>query len=115
MPPLNPDIPAEVQERLNRTPEQRKADLEAKRQARLDVMTPEQRQAAQAHIDRVNAVPDDKRPAFIEGSRLAVTAQSVKASVDGGMDLRNVLDQLDATEMIAVDWLADAVIAVRGT
>jgi len=44
-----------------------------------------------------------------------VTAQSVKASVDGGMDLRNVLDQLDATEMIAVDWLADAVIAVRGT
>jgi len=115
MPPLNPNIPQEVQDRLNRTPAQRKADLEAKRQARLDAMTPEQRAAAQAHIDRVNAVPDDKRPAFIEGSRLAVTAQSVKASVDGGMPMRDVLDQLDTTEMAAVDWLADALVAARGT
>jgi len=115
MPPLNPDLPQEVQDRLNRTPAQRKAELEAKRQARLDAMTPEQRAAAQAHIDRVNAVPDDKRPAFIEGSRLAVTARSVKTRVDGGMDLRDVLDQLDATEMAAVDWLADAVFAERGS
>ncbi len=115
MPPLNPNIPQEVQDRLNRTPAQRKADLEAKRQARLDAMTPEQRAAAQAHVDRVNAVPDDKRPAFIEGSRLAVTASSIKTSVDGGMNLRDMLDQLNAVEMTAVDWLADAVIAARGS
>jgi hypothetical protein len=94
---------------------QRKADLEAKRQARLDVMTPEERAAAQAHIDRVNAVPYDKRPAFIEGSRLAVTAQSIKTSVDGGMDLRDVLDLLDVEELAAVDWLVSAVAAARGS
>lgn len=115
MPPVNPYIPQEVQDRLNRTPAQRKADLDALRQQRLDAMTPEQRQAAQAHIDRVNAVPDDKRPAFVQGARLAVTAKSIKARVEGGMDLRDVLDSLNAEETAAVDWLADAVTAARGT
>ena len=115
MPALNPDIPQEVQDRLNRTPAQRKADLEASRQARLDAMTPEERQAAQAHIDRVNAIPDDKRPAFVQGARLAVTARTIKAQVDGGMDLRDVLDLLDADETTAVDWLVSAVSAARGS
>lgn len=107
------DLPQEVQDRLNRTPAQRKADLDALRQQRLDAMTPEQRAAAQAHIDRVNAVPDDKRPAFVQGARLAVTAKSIKTRVDGGMPMRDVLDQLDASEMAAVDWLADQVTAAR--
>ena len=115
MPPLNPDIPQEVQDRLNRTPAQRKAELDAKRQERLDAMTPEERQAAQAHIDRVNAIPDDKRPAFVQGARLAVTAKTIKARVDDGMDLRDVLDLLDVDETAAVDWLADQVTAARGT
>ncbi len=113
--PNPPDIPQDVQDRMNRTPAQRKADLEASRQARLDAMTPEERQAAQAHIDRVNAVPDDKRPAFAQGARLAVTAKTIKARVDGGMLLRDVLDQLDAAELAAVNWLVDAVTAARGT
>jgi len=115
MPPVTPDIPQEVQDRLNRTPAQRKADLEVKRQERLDGMTPEERQAAQAHIDRVNAVPDDKRPAFAQAARLAVTAKSIKARVDSGMALRDVLDLLDVEETAAVNWLADAVAAARGT
>ncbi len=113
MPPLNPDIPQEVQDRLNRTPAQRKADLEASRQARLDAMTPEQRQAAQAHIDRINAIPDDKRPAFVQGARLAVTAKTIKARVDDGMPMRDVLDALDVEETTAVNWLADQVAAAR--
>lgn len=113
--PNPPDIPQDVQDRMNRTPAQRKADLEAKRQARLDAMTLEERQAAQAQIDRVNAVPDEKRPAFVQALRLAVTAKTVKARVDGGTPLRDVLDQLDADELAAVNWLADAVTAARGT
>jgi len=100
---------------LNRTPAQRKADLDALRQQRLDAMTPEERQAAQAHIDRVNAISDDKRPAFVQASRLAVTAKSIKARVDGGMPLRDVLDSLGANEMLAVNWLTDAVTAARRT
>jgi len=115
MPPFDPDIPQDVQDRLNRTPAQRRADLEAKRQARLDAMTPEERAAAQTHIDRINAIPDDKRPAFVQGARLAVTAKTIKVRVDGGMDLRDVLDQLNAEETAAVDWLVSAVTATRGT
>lgn len=111
--PIPLDLPQEVQDRLNRTPAQRKADLEALRQQRLDAMTPEERAAAQAHIDRVNAVPDDKRPAFVQGARLAATAKSVKARVDGGMPIRDVLDSLNAEELTAVDWLADQVTAAR--
>jgi len=113
MPPVIPDIPQEVQDRLNRTPAQRKADLDALRQQQLDAMTPEQRQATQAHIDRVNAVPDDKRPAFVQGARLAVTAKSIKARVDGGMPMRDVLDSLNVEETTAVNWLADQVAAAR--
>lgn len=113
--PIPPDLPQEVQDRLNRTPAQRKADLEAKRQERLDAMTPEERVAAQAQIDRVDAIPDDKRPAFVQGARLAVTAKTIKARVDGGMNLRDVLDQLNAEETAAVDWLVAAVTAARGT
>jgi len=115
MPPVTPDIPQEVQDRLNRTPAERKAELEASRQARLDAMTPEQRQAAQAHIDRVNAVPDEKRPAFVQGARLAVMAKSIKARVEGGMPMRDVLDSLDVEETTAVNWLTDAVAAARGS
>jgi len=111
--PNPPDIPQEVQDRLNRTPAQRKADLEAKRQARLDAMTLEERQAAQMQIDRVNAIPDDKRPAFAQASGLAVTAKTIKARVDGGMALRDVLDQLNAEESAAVDWLVSAVTIAR--
>jgi len=114
MPPLNPDVPQHVQDRLNRTPAQRKADLDALRQQRLDAMTPEERQAAQAHIDRVNAVPDENRPAFVQAARLAVTAKTIKARVDGGIDLRDVLDLLDTDELAAVDWLVAAVTAARG-
>lgn len=111
--PNPPDIPQEVQDRMNRTPAQRKADLESKRQTRLDAMTPEERQAAQAQIDRANAVPDDKRQAFVQGARLAVTAKTIKARVDAGMNLGDVLDQLDAGELGAVDWLVGAVTAAR--
>jgi hypothetical protein len=115
MPPVNLDIPQEVQDRLNRTPAQRKADLDALRQQRLDAMTPEERQAAQAHIDRVNAVPDDKRPAFVQASRLAVTAKTIRAQVETGLGLRDVLDLLNPEEAAAVNWLADAVTTTRGS
>ncbi len=55
------NIPQEIQDRLDRTPAERKAELEARRQARLDAMTPEQRQRVQQQIDRINAVELDMR------------------------------------------------------
>jgi len=107
------DVPQAIQERLSRTPAQRKAELEAKRQTRLATMTPQQRQALQARIDRINAVPVKKRPAFAHASRLAAVARSLRVRVDAGMKLADLLEMLDAGETEAVAWLADQVVAAR--
>ena len=110
---LIPDIPQAIQDRLNRTPADRKAELEARRQARLDALTPEQRQAAQDRIDRIEAVPTDKRPAFVQASRLAMVARSLKSRIEAGMAVGDVLAQLSIEEVDTVNWLADQVIAER--
>ena len=108
-----PEIPQALQDRLNRTPAERKAQLEAKRQARLAVMTPQQRQEAQQRIDRINAVPVQKRPAFIQASRLAMVARTLRARTEAGMKFEDIFGSLDTTETDAVNWLADQVIAAR--
>ena len=110
---LTPDIPQAIQDRLNRTPAERKAELEVRRQARLDAMTPEQRQAAQERIDRIEAVPTDKRPAFVQASRLAMVARSLKSRIEAGMTFGDVLAQLNTEEAEAVNWLADTIVAER--
>ncbi len=108
-----PDIPQAIADRLNRTPAERKAELEAKRQARLAAMTPQQQQEAQQRIDRINAVPTQKRPAFIQASRLAMVARTLKARAEAGMKFEDIFGSLDAAETNAVNWLADQVIAAR--
>ena len=104
---------SDIQQRLNKTPAERKAELETRRQARLDAMTPEQRQAAQQRIDRIEAVPIDKRPTFVQASRLAMVARSIKSQVDAGLKLDEVLAMLTTDETDAVNWLADQLIAER--
>lgn len=108
-----PDIPQEIQDRLGKTPAERKTDLLTQRQARLASMTSQQRQKVQDRADRTSAVPADKRPAFMQATRLASAALVIKARVDGGMPLRDVIDSLDATEKAAVNWLAEQLTAAR--
>jgi len=110
---LIPDIPQDIQQRLNKTPAERKADLESRRQARLDAMTPQQRQAAQDRIDRIEAVPIDKRPALMQASRLAMVARSIRSQVDAGLKLDEAMALLTTDEADAVNWLADQLIAGR--
>jgi len=113
MPQQIPDIPQDIQQRLSKTPAERKADLEARRQVRLDAMTPEQRQAAQDRIDRIEAVPIAKRPALMQASRLAMVARSFRSQVDTGLKLDEALALLTTDEADAVNWLADQLIAER--
>ncbi len=113
MPQQIPDIPQDIQQRLNKTPAERKADLESRRQARMDAMTPEQRQVAQQRIDRIEAVPLDKRPTFVQASRLAMIARSIKSQVDSGLKLDEALALLNTEEADAVNWLADGIVAER--
>ena len=113
MPQQIPDIPQDIQQRLNKTPAERKADLESRRQARLDAMTPQQRQAAQDRIDRIEAVPIDKRPALMQASRLAMVARSIRSQVDAGLKLDEAMSLLTTDEADAVNWLANQLIAER--
>jgi hypothetical protein len=110
---LIPDIPQDIQQRLNKTPAERKADLESRRQARLDAMTPQQRQAAQDRIDRIEAVPIDKRPALMQASRLAMVARSIRSQVDAGLKLDEAMALLTTDEADAVNWLANQLITAR--
>ena len=110
---LIPDIPQDIQQRLNKTPAERKADLESRRQARLDAMTPQQRQAAQDRIDRIEAVPIGKRPALMQASRLAMVARSIRSQVTAGLQLDEALALLTTDEADAVNWLANQLIAER--
>ncbi len=107
------NIPQEVQEQLDRTPDQRKAEMVVRRQARLDAMTVEQRQLLQDRIDRIDAVPMDKRHAFMQASRLGMVAGSIKAQVEEGLKFDDLLDSLDAVETEAVNWLVNQVTAAR--
>ena len=113
MPQQIPDIPQDIQQRLNKTPAERKAELETRRQARLDAMTPEQRQAAQQRIDRIEAVPIDKRPTFVQASRLAMVARSIRSQVSAGLKLDEAMALLTTDEADAVNWLADNIVAER--
>ncbi len=107
------NIPQEIQDRLDRTPAERKAELEARRQARLDAMTPEQRQRVQQQIDRINAVQLDKRPAFVHAWRLRTIARSFQDRADEGITLSDALALLTVEEVEAVDWLGDQIVAAR--
>lgn len=110
-----PDMPQDIQDRLSKTPAERKADLLAQRQTKLAAMTPQERQKLQDRADRVEAVPLAKRPAFLHASRLASAAQAIKVRVEGGMPLRDVIDSLDATEKAAVNWLTNQLTAARAS
>lgn len=107
------DIPQDLQERLGKTPAERKADLESRRQVRLDAMTPQQRQAAQDRIDRIEAVPLAKRSALMQASRLAMVARSIRSQVDAGLQLDEAMTLLTTDEADAVNWLANQLIAER--
>jgi hypothetical protein len=76
-------------------------------------MTPQQRQAAQDRIDRIDAVPIHKRAALMQASRLAMVARSIRSQVDAGLKLNEALALLTTDEADAVNWLADQLIAER--
>jgi type II secretory pathway component PulF len=101
-----PDIPQEIQEQFSKTPAERRAEVEAARQVRLDALTPQDRQKVQERIDRIEAVPIDKRSSFMQASRLAMIARSIKTQVEAGMKLDEAMALLNTEETEAVNWLA---------
>ena len=113
MPELNTEITPTILEPLVKTPEQRKAELELRRQSRLAEMTVEEQAAAQQRINRFAALPIDQRPAYLQVERLARIARSVRGQVEGGVSLTGLLALLNTEESTDVNWLVDAIVTQR--
>ncbi len=103
--------PAEQQavERMRMSPADRAAEQQARRQARLDAMVPEVRQAVEERIARVEAMTHAERRTYLAGQRLAGVARSLRHEVQQGLSLTDAFAAVEAASQADVDWLVGEV------
>jgi len=87
----------QVVERMRLTPEQRQAEVEARRQERLDTLTPEQKQALEDRESRIAAMTAPQR--------LAGIARAMRRDAAKGVGLSAALAAVDPVNQADVDWL----------
>ncbi len=92
-------------ERMRMTPEQRHAEVEARRQERLDSLTPEQQQAVEDREARIAAMTAPQRRAYMSGQRVAGIARALRRDAAKGVDLATALAAVDPVNQADVDWL----------
>jgi len=95
----------QVVERMRLTPEQRQAEAEARRQERLDSLTPEQKQAVEDREARLAAMAAPERRAFMSGQRIAGIARALRRDAAKGAGLAAALAAVDPANRSDVDWL----------
>lgn len=96
---------AAVIERVRMTPEERKAEDEARRQTRLASLPNDVRKAQEAQIAKVDAMSADARMIYMAGQRLAIAARALKRDVDAGVDLSAAINAQEGTDAEAIAWL----------
>ena len=103
--------PAEQQavERMRMSPADRAAEQQARRQARLDAMVPEVRQAVEERIARVEALTPSERRTYLAGQRLAGVARSLRHEVQQGLSLTDAFAAVEPASQADVDWLVGEV------
>ena len=103
--------PAEQQavERMRMSPADRAAEQQARRQARLDAMVPEVRQAVEDRIARVEAMTHAERRTYLAGQRLAGVARSLRHEVQQGLSLTDAFATVEPASQPDVDWLVGEV------
>ena len=94
-----------VIERMRMTPEERQAEVKARRQERLDALTPEQKQAAEDRLARIEAMTASQRRAYLAGQRLAGIARAMRRGAAKGVGLAAVLAAIESANQADVDWL----------
>ena len=99
----------EVVERMRMTPEQRQAEVETRRQERLDSLTPEQKQALEDREARIAAMTAPQRRAYLAGQRLAGIARALRRDAAKGVGLAYALAAVDPVNKPDVDWLVGEV------
>ncbi|HOQ61481.1 MAG TPA: hypothetical protein PKZ08_12730 [Vicinamibacterales bacterium] len=95
----------QVVERMRLTPEQRQAEVEARRQERLDSLTPEQKQAVEDREARIAAMTVPQRRAYMAGQRIAGVARALRRDAAKGAGLAAALAAVDPANRSDVDWL----------
>ncbi|MFB3894543.1 MAG: hypothetical protein ACE15C_21280 [Phycisphaerae bacterium] len=100
------DAEEQVIQRLRMTPEERAAEQEARNRARLDAMSPDQRQAEDARAAKLAAMTPQERQAFFLGRHLADLSRLLKRATGQGLDLAGVVAAQEKPEGEAIAWLA---------
>lgn len=98
-----------VVERMRMTPEQRQDEADARRQERLDSLTPEQKQAAEDRLARIEAMTATQRRAYLAGLRLAGVARAMRRDAAKGVGLADALTAVDPANQADVAWLVGEV------
>lgn len=94
-----------VVERMRMTPQERQAEVEARRRERLDALTPEQRQVEEAREARVAAMTAPERRAYLAAQRLAGIARAMRRDAAKGISLAETLAAVEPPSKPDVDWL----------
>lgn len=94
-----------VVERLRMSPEDRQAEVEARRQERLELLTPEQKQAVEDRQARIETMTASQRRAYMAGQRLAGIARMLRHDAAKGVSLADSLAAVEAASRQDVDWL----------
>ena len=96
-------------ERMRMTPEERQAEVEARRQERLDALTPEQKQFLEEREARIAAMTAPERRAYLAGQRLAGIARAMRRDAAKGVGLTEALAAVEAVNQADVNWLVGEV------
>ena len=76
-----------VVERLRMSPEDRQAEVESRRQERLGMLTPEQKQAVEDREARIAVMTAPQRRAYMSGQRIAGIARALRRDAAKGVGL----------------------------
>ena len=94
-----------VVERLRMSPEDRQAEVESRRQERLGMLTPEQKQAVEDRETRIAAMTAPQRRAYMSGQRIAGIARALRRDAAKGVGLTAALAAVESSGRQDVDWL----------
>jgi len=99
------DAEQQIIERVRMTPAERRAEQDARRQARLDAMTPQERQAEEERTAKLAAMTPGERRAFFAGKRLAGVAQGLKREIERGVSLAQIVASQETEDAESIAWL----------
>ena len=95
----------EAVERMRMSPADRAAEQAARKQARLNAMAPEVRQAIEDRNARVEAMTHAERRNYLAGQRLAGLARSLRHEVQQGLSLGDAVAGVESAQVDDLNWL----------